>query len=659
MQLQYLCSFELDADIEASLGRLPPDLHTLYADIYEVMSDRTGAYQGLILRSILSWLLCAQRPMTGEELLAAVSVKLQVCNVPTKVSKDLVLGLCQNFVVFDDQLNIYRFAHLSVRDFLETRPEYSSSATNALAAEVCVLNWIQMNPEPKTKAFLSEAGYHTINSAVLGQLKGCSGFCWPIHCQLAGSERLSGTLAHLLGFLTSEKDGPDTILRWATWLYPKTRFSHSNLAFEARLGQAIMHEPSSLLVAYFVACAFDLWEIVVKMKRAINYAAILNQSGQNTFQVSVWSGSLNSIKTLLDSEKLHPEDIQSLLFLAAEPKRTDISVDTYASIIEILLDRLQASKLEEMVLMAAALNENSGILALLLDRRGDEIMITGNIAEATAKSGFKNTMEMLLDRRGSEIEITQQLLQNAASNYWDGKAMFAMLLERSGNQVIITEEFLETIAGNAGHGSALMRLVLDVYRDEIEITEHVLRSAAANNHDGVSVLKLLSDRFNDLEITDSVIIAAASTGFNRTLKFLEKLSDFGGENQKWFGISRLSHAATFGDTAAIKQAVQDRIPLDTPDKWGNTPLWWASRGGHTETVRILLVTEAVNVDVQGRHGRTPLFMAAIRNFPEIAQLLLDYGARQDITSIPEAESPLEAAQRRAHHQIVEILTEHQ
>jgi len=42
MQLQYLCSFELDNDIKSSLGRLPPDLNALYDELYELLSTKPG-----------------------------------------------------------------------------------------------------------------------------------------------------------------------------------------------------------------------------------------------------------------------------------------------------------------------------------------------------------------------------------------------------------------------------------------------------------------------------------------------------------------------------------------------------------------------------------------------------------------------------------------
>ncbi|MCJ1332012.1 hypothetical protein MMC10_008704 [Thelotrema lepadinum] len=662
MQLQYLCSFELDADIERSLGRLPPDLFTLYAEIYEAMSKRPGVYRGQVLRNVLSWLLCAQKPMTGEELLAAVSIKLQASNVSISISKDLVLGLCHNFVIFDDQLDTYRFAHLSVREFLETRPEYSGSAINALAAEVCLLNWVQLNPEPKTKTFLTKAGYAlSADLTVLYQLKSYSGLCWPLYCQLAADERSSGTLGRILDFFMSERDGPDSILHWVAWLGPYIEHDRipNWLAFYSRLSFAIVAEPSVPAVACFVACAFDLCEIVGKMKNVICLKDLGNTLNQSLLQVAVWSGSLNSLRTLIDSERLHPEIIQDLLELAALPKRNGIPVDIFVSIIDILLDLLQAFELSEKILIAAARNENSEILALILDRRGHDIVITEKIAMETAKSGFSNTMVLLLDRRSSEIDITQGLLQRAARNFWDGKAMLTVLLEQSENQVMITEDFLETVAGNEGHGSAIMELLLDLRQNKIDITEKVLRAAATNFRNGKNILKLVSERVDNVKLTDSVMMAAASNGFEDILELLSNMSDSSNDKDKWFGISQLRHVAEVGEVNVVRQLVKNRVPLDNPDRYGNTPLWWASRSGRTEVVQILLATKAVNVNAQGRLDRTPLFVAALHGFAEIVQLLLDHGARQDAKPNLYGETPLSIARERRHDRIVDILTKHQ
>ena len=121
MQLQYLCSFNMDVDIRKSLGRLPPNLDTLYAELYDVLSNKPGEIERIVFRNVLSWLLCAQRTLKTIEFLAAVSKMPQSSDHAVSVPKELVLKLCNNLVVFDAQLDTFRFAHLSVREFLDRK----------------------------------------------------------------------------------------------------------------------------------------------------------------------------------------------------------------------------------------------------------------------------------------------------------------------------------------------------------------------------------------------------------------------------------------------------------------------------------------------------------------------------------------------------------
>ncbi|KAF1946986.1 hypothetical protein EJ02DRAFT_331027, partial [Clathrospora elynae] len=146
MQLQHLCLLKRDADIRNTVDRLPPDLHTLYGGIYDMLSTSPGKFGATVFKNVLHWLLCAQRTLHADEFLTAVSIDLRGESDPDPVSKELVLDICNNFVVFDSQLDTFRFAHLSVREFLEQRPEYDQPATNRLIAEVCLWSVLQRAP---------------------------------------------------------------------------------------------------------------------------------------------------------------------------------------------------------------------------------------------------------------------------------------------------------------------------------------------------------------------------------------------------------------------------------------------------------------------------------------------------------------------------------
>src|SRR6202042_635909 len=100
-----------------------------------------------------------------------------------------------NFVVFDTQLDTFRFAHLSVREFLEKRLEYNRTATNASAAEACLLHLLSITPNPATRVFLSRFSQcQMMDSFKLPGFSQYSNVYWAAHCQMAGEERTSGKL---------------------------------------------------------------------------------------------------------------------------------------------------------------------------------------------------------------------------------------------------------------------------------------------------------------------------------------------------------------------------------------------------------------------------------------------------------------------------------
>lgn len=158
MQLQYLCSFELDNDVRSSLGQLPPDLNTLYDKLYRFLFTKLGRVEATVFENALHWLLCARRTLKTGEFLCAVLVNPESGRSAGVTSKDLVLKICNNFIVFDPQLDTFRFAHLSVREYLEQKTEYSSSVTNAIAAEICLRTVLSADSSIATQKLLPELG---------------------------------------------------------------------------------------------------------------------------------------------------------------------------------------------------------------------------------------------------------------------------------------------------------------------------------------------------------------------------------------------------------------------------------------------------------------------------------------------------------------------
>ncbi|KAH8649711.1 hypothetical protein BGZ60DRAFT_569767 [Tricladium varicosporioides] len=520
MQLQYLCSFDMDADIRKNLGRLPPNLDTLYAELYEILSNKPGELQMIVFRNVLSWLLCAQRTLKSTEFLAAVSVIPQTSEGAVSVSKDLILKLCNNFVVFDAQLDTFRFAHLSVREFLEKRQKYTSTATNTLAAEVCLWNLISMSQNTTSKKFQARLGWRLIvEPSKVDEFSEYSDIHWAAHCQLAAGERATGKLKNILQFFVSDNGSASNIALWKVRLPSLLTKTNFGLELRYQLEDTEVTSGSISAAAWFVSCAFDLPDIMEYLGDGqIPQEPSTNKQGRSLLDVSVRHGSCGSLKTLLSQ---HRDYIQ-----ITEEVVKEATGNWYSGkeVIALLLDqRGDEVKITEDVVKAAAGNWGSGkeVMALLLDQRSNEVKITEGVVEAAARNSNKEVMALLLDQRGDEVKITEDVVKIAAGNWNNGKEVVALLLDQRGGEVKITEDVVKVAAGNWGSGKEVMALLLDQRSNEVKITEEVVIEAAGNYSSGKEVMALLLDqRGDEVKITEGVVDAAARNSNKEVMTLL-------------------------------------------------------------------------------------------------------------------------------------------
>lgn len=119
LQIDNLCDPERmkhEEDISAELGRLPRTLKDSYTVIHERIRT-SGARSKDIANLTISWLLCAKETLVSSDFVTAISVDLN--GQRSEITPKQLLGICSNLVVLDDTLNIFRFAHLSVREYFE------------------------------------------------------------------------------------------------------------------------------------------------------------------------------------------------------------------------------------------------------------------------------------------------------------------------------------------------------------------------------------------------------------------------------------------------------------------------------------------------------------------------------------------------------------
>ncbi|KAK7508938.1 uncharacterized protein IWZ02DRAFT_387461, partial [Phyllosticta citriasiana] len=115
LQIQMLRGLVDPRDIKAKLGHLPKSLEQSYHEIFGQIKQ-LGENAEKLATTTFQWLLCAQAKVRLDTFAALASTDLDDSDEP--YTEDGILRVCLNLVV-EDKDGTFRFAHLSVREFLE------------------------------------------------------------------------------------------------------------------------------------------------------------------------------------------------------------------------------------------------------------------------------------------------------------------------------------------------------------------------------------------------------------------------------------------------------------------------------------------------------------------------------------------------------------
>lgn len=135
--------------------------------------------------------------------------------------------------------------------------------------------------------------------------------------------------------------------------------------------------------------------------------------------------------------------------------------------------------------------------------------------------------------------------------------------------------------------------------------------------DWKNITKILASG-NKPDIQNLIVIAAAHNKQEVVrLLLLRDDIDFLAIHQNHNALTIASHQGYI----EIVRMLLKKIPVDSKDIYGTTPLLFACSRGHIEIVKLLLRNWA-NPNVHDKSGTTPLHLAAFHNSPELVDLLI-------------------------------------
>ncbi|CAG7934094.1 unnamed protein product [Penicillium olsonii] len=126
--------------IQDRLSELPEGINAAYQEIYDNIERRQGKSGQEIAIRAFSWVMAACRPLTGQEILDAVSIEPDEDDIPIEraLDKQALNTLCRKFLVVDSQ-GLWRFSHFSAVEYLRDKQQCNLGKAHLLAAKTCLI----------------------------------------------------------------------------------------------------------------------------------------------------------------------------------------------------------------------------------------------------------------------------------------------------------------------------------------------------------------------------------------------------------------------------------------------------------------------------------------------------------------------------------------
>ena len=579
MSLEALSQIKYKPDFKKTLGQLPVKLSGLY-DIIHTQIDQPDTYGRRVAIMTLTWLLCAQRLLRAEELLAAVyAVDIESSSESDEdddsgeagSSENDILRLCRNLVVLDSEQKTFRFAHQSVREYLLGKSEYTVIGQHALATKRCLDVYLtESSPSSRVPRTVSQNNI----------LKDYADTYWPVHykyiedCEFHEIQEIQEKMSH---FLMKGSRTSHFYIQWASGIRSKSdnedRFVLNQalgLDWGDRLGYRLLFAASTPETHISVACAFGLSKFMKEHALSIIELNRSRKVGSNTY---------------------------TFLLIAAE--------EGHDQLIQLLLDRgadvnAQGGKYGN-ALQAVSYRGHDQVVQMLLDKGADvnaQGGYYGNALQAASKGGHNQVVQMLLDK-GAEV--------NARGGWYDNALYAASVGGHDQVMQMLLEKGADVNAQGGWYGNAL-------------------QAASVGGHD--RVLQMLLDKGANVNAQSgyygNALQAASVGGHDQVVQMLLDKGANVNAQDKYYS-NALYVASKAGHDQVVQMLLDKGANVNTQSGDYGNALYAASLGGHDQVVQIVL-DKGVDVNAQGGYYGNALEAALSRGHDQVVQILLDKGA---------------------------------
>ena len=563
MQLQYLCDTRLSSVVRERLGTLPKDLAQLYEEVYEQRMQEFHEYENSLARHVFHYLMCFQEEIPSKTFIKAVKFGHEEW---ADLSQETLLDLCFNFVNYDADSDIFRFSHLSVREYLETRHDFEMKFNHALAAEQTLNHLLNVKMEYCSHVF------HRYACAY-----------WMNHMAKSMELRLKDPLRTLSYYFCFDSQHLTSrfFIRWVKCV--REHFFSSDWSTKRMLKRdkwelaRTLSNPADYI---FLACAFEFYDLLeIRVGSVLGINDIMNHFAESPLHIACSSENSSIPRLLLENGAA--VNVNQRDNLGSSPLYKAIFCHR-ASTVQLLLGKGADPKQHTTQSSYHLVPYVPRAVCSLLGRHPDE-GLGPPLSEAVA-----NRSE----------EIVRLLLENSADPY-------------------CSEELGSLLREAIEIGSEeIVRLLLENSADP-DPSEYFYRRplVVAISHGRTEIVRLLIQWKADISIKnlqgETILTVAVDAGHEGTTKFLVERTAIanGLPAFEWVLAAKLRGAIQEGQVSSFR-ALLDRWPSDAAHtSYLGVVLWYAVQERKSAISSLLLERGA---DPNTVYGDKPVLWAAVK-----------------------------------------------
>ncbi|KAB2099841.1 hypothetical protein AG0111_0g11852 [Alternaria gaisen] len=311
LQIPWICKARNPESVHRQLATIPESLKGSYLRICDLMKSTLLEKDLVLAENAIRLILAAKRNLETQDFLEALQMGSEW---ERPISANALIEMCQNLVELDTESNIFRFAHLSVREYFEEKEGFRTRDANAFVMNSCIERLQKLS------------GDHQSETTPFGKYALAY---WLQHCEAIGSDGPPEPLRSKVKRFIHNKGKPSrTFELWMSIL--DENLDDLGLSETQTLGITL----ASTLVALpsFIASGFGLvWLLKEDFYHQEMGWSSKNKSGDTALLVASTCGQLETVRYLLDQGAAIEGDQAYALHMAA--------YYGHAEVLSLLLER--------------------------------------------------------------------------------------------------------------------------------------------------------------------------------------------------------------------------------------------------------------------------------------------------------------------------------